>query len=269
MEFFVVRFVSSSKVKENGDIIMAIVKKPVAVKRNKAVKQNNAAKGANIVEQFKASIANMPKAIEQEHAKLTAQLVTMKKALDKAKTESKKFKSKASFLVSKHPGKKSVVVSKEITKMKAAYMEAAAKWESMNQENEAIKNQVVLAKGYIKIAKQTAMFIMKLEKELFAAIKLSKSVKAKSVKAKPVKAKPVKAKPVKAKPAKAKSAKADTEVKLESAKVKTKSKPKTQIKEDEYLVNNNDVDDFVESVEKELAVVAATSDSDALAFELS
>ena len=259
-----VRFVSSSKVKENGDIIMAIVKKPVAVKRNKAVKQNNAAKGANIVEQFKASIANMPKAIEQEHAKLTAQLVTMKKALDKAKTESKKFKSKASFLVSKHPGKKSVVVSKEITKMKAAYMEAAAKWESMNQENEAIKNQVVLAKGYIKIAKQTAMFIMKLEKELFAAIKLSKSVKAKSVKAKPVKAKPVKAKS-----AKAKSAKADTEVKLESAKVKTKSKPKTQIKEDEYLVNNNDVDDFVESVEKELAVVAATSDSDALAFELS
>jgi hypothetical protein len=259
VEFFVVRFVSSSKVKENGDIIMAIVKKPVAVKRNKAVKQNNAAKGANIVEQFKTSIANMPKAIEQEHAKLTAQLVTMKKALDKAKIESKKFKSKASFLVSKHPGKKSVVVSKEITKMKAAYMEAAAKWESINQENEAIKNQVVLAKGYIKIAKQTAMFIMKLEKELFAAIKLSKSVKAK----------PVKAKPVKAKPAKAKSAKADTEVKLESAKVKTKSKPKTQIKEDEYLVNNNDVDDFVESVEKELAVVAATSDSDALAFELS
>ena len=258
MEFFVVRFVSSSKVKENGDIIMAIVKKPVAVKRNKAVKQNNAAKGANIVEQFKTSIANMPKAIEQEHAKLTAQLVTMKKALDKAKTESKKFKSKASFLVSKHPGKKSVVVSKEITKMTAAYRAAAAKWETMNQENEAIKNQAVLAKGYIKIAKQTAMFIIKLEKELFASLKLAKPVKAKPVKSKPVKAKAVKAKPVEA-----------TAVQLKSAKVKTKSKPKIQIKEKEYLVNNNEFGDFVESVEKELAVVAAASDSDAPAFELS
>eukprot|EP01126_Amoeba_proteus_P010964 TRINITY_DN14346_c0_g1_i1.p1 TRINITY_DN14346_c0_g1~~TRINITY_DN14346_c0_g1_i1.p1 ORF type:complete len:226 (-),score=22.93 TRINITY_DN14346_c0_g1_i1:266-943(-) len=220
---------------------MAIVKQSIAAKRNKAVKLSN-----NTIEQFKALVAKMPKAIEQEHAKLTGKLVTMKKSVDKAKIESNKFKSNLSSLVAKHPGKKSAVVTKQITKMKADYRAAAAKWETMKQENEAIKNQVALAKNYIKIAKQTAMFIVKLEKELLAELKLGKSAKTKPVTTATVKAKPAKA----------------TAVKLGSGKTKTKIKP--QIKDTEHLVNNNEVNDFVESSEKELAVVTVARNDDEL-----